>query len=120
MLVIVGLYFALAIGALQPPQTADSAATPVTPTQRLFDSLYSAGDSAGLLRELHQRDSVAAQLQVAIDSLDSAQAATATALDALTSSEASPPPEAEKIPGQLTLIGVLFILFLLPKGLQRF
>jgi Kef-type K+ transport system membrane component KefB len=120
MLLIVGLYFALAIGALQPPQAADSATTPVTPTQRLFDSLYSAGDSASLLRELNQRDSVAAQLQVAIDSLDSAQAATATALDALTSSEASPPPEPEKIPGQLTLITVLFILFLLPKGLQRF
>jgi len=120
MLLIAGLYFALATGALQPLQTADSAAPPVSATQALFDSLYSAKDSSGLLRELHQRDSAVAQLRQKIDSLDSAQAASSTALDELISSEATPPPEPAKIPGQLTLIALLFTLFLLPKALQRF
>lgn len=76
MLLIVGLYFALTIGALQSPQVADSA-----------------------MGGLHTPSS---------------------ALDTLTSIDPGPPLQPEKIPGQLTFIGLLFTLFLLPKALQRF
>src|SRR5215217_3155557 len=72
-----------------------------------------------------------AELQTLDTAVDSARAratvatipditSTAPILDALTSTKESPPPSPEKIPGQLSLIGVLFALFLIPKMLQRF
>lgn len=75
-------------------------------------------------RELASKDSAIARLRF---SLDSSRAADSTAsaeaarlLVDITSTRPAPPPAAEKIPGQIIFIALLFILFLLPKGLQRF
>jgi Kef-type K+ transport system membrane component KefB len=55
------------------------------------------------------------------DSAARSDTATASpALDELTSPEPAAPPSAEQIPSQISLIGLLMALFLVPKMLQRF
>jgi Kef-type K+ transport system membrane component KefB len=83
----------------------------ITASQRL-DSLE---------RELVRSDSAVMVLRDSISRIERERAIEqATLLQALTSTETAPPPEPRKIPGQLTFIGLLLTLFLLPKALQRF
>jgi len=115
MVVLLGLLFALTTASQDTLQSVDSAAPPVF---LRLDSLYSAGDTAGFVSEAR---ALTLRLRELADSLDSARAAAPEPiLETLTSPEPAPPPEPAKIPAQIIFITLLFILFLLPKMLQRF
>ena len=115
-----------AIGILRP--LLDSARGSLTHKQQR-DAIRALGESYARKRQYAEAAALYDTELSALDtSLDSARAVakanadSATAkpiIDALTSPD-TPPPEPEKVPGQLSFIALLFALFLVPKMLQRF
>jgi Kef-type K+ transport system membrane component KefB len=116
-----------AISILRP--LVDSAGTTLTREQRR-DAIRALAESYARTRQYAEAaaiyDSELRALDTAVDSARARLAAAAKAdsaapamIEALTSPE-SPPPEPQKIPGQLGFIGLLVALFLVPKMLQRF
>jgi Kef-type K+ transport system membrane component KefB len=119
-----------AVGILRP--LLDSASAQLTRDERR-DAIRALAESYSRKRDyVHAAalyDTELRALDVEVDSakaraavvrVDTVVANADSLLDALTSAEAKPPESAEKIPGQVGLIGVLFALFLVPKMLQRF
>jgi Kef-type K+ transport system membrane component KefB len=79
------------------------------------------GDASAMYeRELGRSDSVIRSLRTNVDSLRAEAAKAPEILESLSSPETTVPPEPSRIPAQVGFIALLFTLFLLPKGLQRF
>jgi Kef-type K+ transport system membrane component KefB len=119
-----------AVGILRP--LLDSAGTRLTLSERR-DAIRALAESYSRKRDYARAaalyDGELRALDAEVDSANARAAVVKTdtvvvmpdsLLDALTSTQAAPPESAEKIPGQLGLIGLLFALFLVPKALQRF
>ncbi|MBW8771252.1 MAG: cation:proton antiporter [Gemmatimonadetes bacterium] len=119
-----------AVGILRP--LVDTAGSRLTVSERR-DAIRALAESYSRKREYSSAaalyDGELLALDAAVDSANARAAAVKTdtvvvmpdsLLDVLTSPQAAPPESAEKIPGQVGLIGLLFALFLVPKALQRF
>lgn len=102
------------------PDTAAPADTATIQLRETLDSLYQANDSAGVGQMLRSVDSTISTLRDSISSLELLRQQPAPILEALTSPEAVPEPTPARIPEQLSFIGLIFALFLVPKLLQRY